>query len=176
MAELHPDSPYVDRRRPDTEARVEFSPEVRARFEKILERYPNKQAALLPTLHLAQEVWEWLPPEVIVYVADQLDLEPAYVFGVITFYNMYNQQPRGKYFLQVCTNLSCMLRGAYDIYGDLCHTLKVEPGINSEDGKFTVVEVECLGSCGTAPVVQVNNDYHEDMNIEKMNALLERLD
>ena len=176
MAELHPDSPYIDHRRPDPDQEVEFSPESRERFESLLKRYPNKQAALLPTLHLAKEQWGWLPPEVIVYVSEQLDLAPAYVFGVITFYNMYNQQPRGKYFLQVCTNLSCMLRGAYDLYGHLCNKIGVEPGVNSEDGKFTVLEVECLGSCGTAPVVQVNNDYHEEMTVEKMDDLLEKLD
>jgi NADH-quinone oxidoreductase E subunit len=113
---------------------------------------------------------------VIRYVASVLELTPAYVFGVITFYNMYNQKPRGKHFLQVCTNLPCMLRGAYDIYEDLCEKLDVHPGQNTEDGKFTVLEVECLGSCGTAPVVQINDDYHEEMTVEKMGQLLKTLD
>lgn len=175
MADLHPDNPYADSRHPAAQT-YEFTPEQRAELDRILERYPTKQAALLPALHLAQRVWNWLPPDVVVYVAGLLGLTPSYVFGVITFYNMYNQKPRGKYFMQVCTNLPCMLRGAYDIYEDLCESLKVHPGHNTDDGRFTVLEVECLGSCGTAPVVQVNNDYHEEMTVEKTRQLVETLD
>ena len=88
---------------------------------------------------------------------------------------MYNQKPVGKYHLQVCTNLSCMVRRAYDIYDHLCDKLDVNPGATTKDGRYTVVEVECLGSCGTAPVVQVNNDYHENMDVAKMDALLAEL-
>jgi len=109
-------------------------------------------------------------------VGTLLDLSPATVFGVVSFYNMYNQKPVGKYHLQVCTNLSCMVRRAYDIYDHLCDKLDVHhPGATTKDGRFTVAEVECLGSCGTAPVVQVNNDYHENMDITKMDALLGEL-
>jgi NADH:ubiquinone oxidoreductase subunit E len=97
------------------------------------------------------------------------------VFGVVSFYNMYNQKPVGKYHLQVCTNLSCMVWRAYDIYDHLCEKLNVKPGDITSDGLYTVTEVECLGSCGTAPVVQINNDYHENMTVEKMDALLPRL-
>lgn len=175
MADLHPDNPYAVERHPDPERKIEFPPEVKERFEALLMRYPTRQAALLPTLHLAQETWEWLSPEVIVYVADLVELSPATVFGVVSFYNMYYQKRVGKYHLQVCTNLSCMVRDAYDIYGHLCETLKVRPGQTTEDGLYTVTEVECLGSCGTAPVVQINNDYHEEMDVPKMSALLERL-
>ncbi|MDX1582705.1 MAG: NAD(P)H-dependent oxidoreductase subunit E [Thermoanaerobaculia bacterium] len=176
MADLHPDNPYAEERHPDAEKSYEFSSEQMEEFNRILERYPNKQAALLPVLHLAQRTWDWLPPGVIVYVSELLGLTPSYVFGVVTFYNMYNQKPRGKYFMQICTNLPCMLRGAYDIYEDLCENLSVHPGENTEDGKFTVLEVECLGSCGTAPVVQVNNDYHEEMTVEKTRQLMKTLD
>src|SRR5687767_2292153 len=119
MADLHPDSPYVSERLPDPLKQVEFPPEAKQKFEWILTRYPTKMAALLPTLHLAQEVWGWLAPEVVVYVGQLLDLSPATVFGVVSFYNMYNQKPVGKYYVQVCTNLSCMLRGGYDIYDRL---------------------------------------------------------
>ncbi len=108
----------------------------------------------------------------MLYVSELLDLSPATVFGVVSFYNMYNQKPVGKYHLQVCTNLSCMVTNAYDIYEHLCDRLKVDPGQTTKDGLYTVTEVECLGSCGTAPVVQVNNDYHENMNVEKMETLL----
>jgi NADH:ubiquinone oxidoreductase subunit E len=158
MAELKPDNPYAPDRFPDPNKRVEFPQEAKARFDHILTRYPTKEAALLPTLHLAQEVWGCL--------------SPATVFGVVSFYNMYNQKPVGKYHLQVCTNLSCMVNNAYDIHDHLCERLKINPGETTKDGLYTVVEVECLGSCGTAPVVQVNNDYHENMSVEGMDELL----
>ncbi|HKB80793.1 MAG TPA: NAD(P)H-dependent oxidoreductase subunit E [Thermoanaerobaculia bacterium] len=175
MAELHPDNPYAPDRFPDPKSHVEFPPEARQRFEHILTRYPNSEAALLPTLHLAQEVWGWISPEVVHYVGSLLDLSPATVFGVVSFYNMYNQRPVGKYHVQVCTNLSCMVNRAYDIYDHVCAKLGVNPGATTPDGRYTVTEVECLGSCGTAPVVQVNNDYHENMDVQKVDALLQRL-
>jgi NADH-quinone oxidoreductase E subunit len=175
MADLRPDNPYSSERFADPAKRVEFPPEARAKFDWILTRYPTTMAALLPTLHLAQEVWGWISPEVVVYVGELLDLSPATVFGVVSFYNMYNQKPVGRYFLQVCTNLSCMLCGAYDIYDRLHEKLGVSPGEMTGDGKFTLMEVECLGSCGTAPVVQINNDYHENMSVEKMEKLLTEL-
>ncbi len=175
MADLHPDNPYAPERFPDPAKKVVFPAEARKRFDELLARYPTKEAALLPTLHLAQEVWGWISPEVVVYVGTLLDLSPATVFGVVSFYNMYNQKPVGKYYLQVCTNLSCMVRNAYDIYDHLCERLDVGPGTMTRDGKYTVTEVECLGSCGTAPVVQVNNDYHENMDVAKMDQLLKEL-
>lgn len=176
MADLHPENPYAKDRFADPDKKTEFPPEARKRFDHILTRYPNKEAALLPTLHLAQEVWGWISPEAVHYIGGLLDLSPATVFGVVSFYNMYNQKPVGKYHVQVCTNLSCMVNRAYDIYEHVCERLHVKPGETTPDGKFTVVEVECLGSCGTAPVVQVNNDYHENMSVEKIDALLPRLD
>ena len=172
---LQPDNPYSKDRFAATAKTVEFPPDAKKRFDWILTRYPNKESALLPTLHLAQEVWGWIPPEVVHYVGSLLDLSPATVFGVVSFYNMYNQKPVGKYHVQVCTNLSCMINRAYDIYEHLCDKLAVSPGETTRDGRYTVVEVECLGSCGTAPVVQVNNDYHENMSVEKMDALLGEL-
>lgn len=175
MADLHPDNPYAKERFPDPAKTVEFPPDVQARFEHILTRYPNREAALLPTLHLVQETWGWISPEAVHYVGNLLDLSPATVFGVVSFYDMYNQKKVGKYQLRVCTNLSCMVSNAYDIYEHLCERLHVSPHETTKDGLYTVVEVECLGSCGTAPVVQVNNDYHENMSVERMDALLTRL-
>ena len=174
MADLHPDNPYAKDRFADPAklTAIEFPADAQAKFDHLLTRYPTKEAALLPTLHLAQEVWGWISPEVVHYVGRLLNLSPATVFGVVSFYNMYNQKPVGKYHLQVCTNLSCMVTNAYDIYDHLCEKLKINPGETTADGMYTVVEVECLGSCGTAPVVQVNNDYHENMDVEKMDALL----
>ena len=175
MADLHPDNPYAKERFPDPTRTIEFPEEARKRFEYILTRYPTKEAALLPTLHLAQELWGWISPEIVHYVGELLDLSPATVFGVVSFYDMYDQKPVGKYRLRVCTNLSCMVSNAYDIYEHLCERLQVHPHETTKDGLYTVVEVECLGSCDTAPVVQVNNDYHENMNVERMDALLEKL-
>jgi NADH-quinone oxidoreductase subunit E len=175
MADLHPDNPYAKERFADPQKKAEFPDEAKKRFEYILTRYPNKEAALLPTLHLAQETWGWISPEAVHYVGELLDLSPATVFGVVSFYNMYNQKPVGKYHLQVCTNLSCMVTNAYDIYDHLCERLRISPGETTADGLYTVTEVECLGSCGTAPVVQVNNDYHENMDVPQMDTLLEKL-
>jgi NADH-quinone oxidoreductase subunit E len=175
MADLHPDNPYAKDRFPDPNKVVEFPPEAMKRFEHILTRYPTKEAALLPTLHLAQEIWGWISPETVVYIGKLLDLSPANVFGVVSFYNMYNQKPVGKYHVQVCTNLSCMVSNAYDVYDRICERLHINPGETTKDGKYTVVEVECLGSCGTAPVVQVNNDYHENLTVEKVDDLLAKL-
>jgi len=175
MADLHPDNPYAKERFPDPQKTVEFPDEAKKRFEYILTRYPNKEAALLPTLHLVQETWGYISPEAVHYVSGLLGLSPATVFGVVSFYDMYDQKPVGKYRLRVCTNLSCMVSNAYDIYEHLCDKLQVKPHETTKDGRYTVLEVECLGSCGTAPVVQVNNDYHENMSVEKMDALIEQL-
>lgn len=175
MADLHPDNPYAKERFPDPTRTVEFPEEAMKRFEYIVSRYPTREAALLPTLHLAQELWGWISPEIVHYVGGLLDLSPATVFGVVSFYDMYDLKPVGKYRLRVCTNLSCMVSNAYDIYEHLCDRLNVKPHETTKDGLYTVLEVECLGSCDTAPVVQVNNDYHENMNVERMDALLEKL-
>ena len=112
MADLHPDNPYAPDRFPDPNKPGEFPPEAKAKFDYILTRYPTKEACLLPTLHLAQEVWGWISPETVLYVGSLLDLSPATVFGVVSFYNMYNQKPVGKYHLQVCPNLSCRVSRA----------------------------------------------------------------
>ncbi|HVT02151.1 MAG TPA: NAD(P)H-dependent oxidoreductase subunit E [Thermoanaerobaculia bacterium] len=175
MADLHPDNPYHPARHPTSPASLEFPPEVKKRFDDLLPRYPTKEAALLPTLHLVQETWGWISPDAVIYVSKLLDLTPAAVFGVVTFYDMYNQRPVGKYFLKVCTNLSCMIRNAYDIFEDLHEKLEMGPDGITPDGKFSLGQVECLGSCDTAPVVLVNNDYHENMSVAKMDQLLSTL-
>src|SRR5438270_989627 len=135
MADLRPDNPYAPERFADPVklAALAFPPEAKQKFDYILTRYPTKEAALLPTLHLAQEVWGWISPEVVHYVGRLLDLSPATVFGVVSFYNMYNQKPVGKYHVQVCTNLSCMVNRAYDIYDHLCEKLHVNPGETTKD-------------------------------------------
>ena len=152
-----------------------FSEKARARFERTLSRYPNRQAAILPALHLAQREFGYLSDEAIRYVADLLGFTPAYIEGVATFYTMYNRKPVGKYHLQICRNLSCSLMGAEHLIEHVAKRLGVKPGETTADGRFTLSTVECLGSCGTAPVMQVNDDYYESLSEESIEGLLDRL-
>ena len=152
-----------------------FTDTARRELEAILARYPDKEAAILPALHLAQREFGYVSDEAIVCVATLLGFTPARIEGVATFYTMYNRKPVGKYHLQICRNLSCSLLGAEHLIEHVSKKLGIRPGETTPDGKFTLSRVECLGSCGTAPVLQLNDDYHEDLNEEKIDALLDRL-
>jgi NADH-quinone oxidoreductase subunit E len=152
-----------------------FSAKTREKFERLLGRYPDREAAILPTLHLAQREFGYLSEEAIVYVASLLGFTPAHIEGVATFYTMYNRKPVGKYHVQICRNLSCSLMGAEHLIERVSEKLGVRPGETTSDGKFTLSTVECLGSCGTAPVMQVNDDYHENLNEESIDAILDSL-
>ena len=152
-----------------------FSKETRAKYERLLTRYPNREAAILPTLYLAQREFGHLSDEAILYVADLLGFTPALIYGVATFYTMYNKKPVGKYHLQVCRNLSCSLMGAEHLIERVSEKLGVQPGETTADGRFTLSTVECLGSCGTAPVMQVNDDYYENLSEESIDAILDSL-
>ena len=152
-----------------------FSEETRAKHERLLTRYPDREAAILPTLYLAQREFGHLSDEAILYVADLLGFTPARIYGVATFYTMYNKKPVGKYHLQVCRNLSCSLMGAEHLIEHVARKIGVKPGETTADGRFTLSTVECLGSCGTAPVMQVNDDYYENLTEESIDAILEGL-
>ena len=152
-----------------------FSEDTRARHERMLARYPNREAAILPTLHLAQREFGHLTAEAIAYVASLLGFTPARIEGVATFYTMYNRKPVGKYHLQICRNLSCSLMGAEHLIEHVSGKLGIRPGETTADGKFTLSTAECLGSCGTAPVMQVNDDYYEDLSEDKVDAILDGL-
>ena len=154
---------------------VAFSETARREFERLLTRYPTREAAILPTLHLLQREHGRISDEGIQYVASLLGFPSARIEGVATFYTMYNRRPVGKYHLQVCRNLSCSLMGAEHLIGYLSQKLGVKPGETTADGTFTLTTVECLGSCGTAPVMQVNDDYHENLSEDAIDALLDRL-
>jgi NADH-quinone oxidoreductase subunit E len=154
---------------------VEFSPAAKAKFEAILLRYPIKRAAIMPTLWLAQEEFGWLSEEVLEYVAKLLDLSPAFTAGVASFYTMYYKRPVGKHHVQVCTNLSCALVGADDIVDCLRKRLGIDVGQTTADGRFTLSMVECLASCGTAPMMQVNDDYCENLTPERTLEIVDRL-
>lgn len=151
---------------------VAFSEKALREFERLLTRYPNREAAILPTLHLFQREHGRISDEGILYVASLLGFTSARIEGVATFYTMYNRRPVGKYHLQICRNLSCSLMGAEHLLGYLSDKLGVKPGETTADGTFTLTTVECLGSCGTAPVMQVNDDYHENLSEDAIDALL----
>ncbi len=154
---------------------VQFSEDSKARFEQILTRYPNKRAAIMPTLWLAQGEFGYLSSDVLMYVAGLLELTPAFVGSVASFYTMYYKKPMGAYHVQVCTNLSCSLGGSAEIATCLKERLGIGFGETTQDGKFSLDEVECLGSCGTAPMMQLNDDYWENLTPEKTLEIIERL-
>lgn len=152
-----------------------FEGEYQERFEKILSRYPSKQAALLPALGLAQELRGYVSSESMDRIAELLDLSPAYVRGVATFYTMYNKRPVGRYLVQVCTNISCNLCGADEVFDAFLSGTGTEPGDTSADGNFTVIEAECLAGCGFPTCVQINSEYFENVTPAEVPKILEHL-
>ena len=152
-----------------------FEGEYKERFEKILTRYPNKQAALLPSLALAQEVRGHVSSESMDRVAELLELSPAYVRGVTTFYTMYNKRPVGRYLVQVCTNISCNLCGADEVMEAFLRYTDTEQGETSDDGNFTVIEAECLAACGFPTCVQINSRYYENVTPAEVPKIIEHL-
>ena len=146
-----------------------------AKLQDILSRYPDKQSALLPALWLAQEARGWISDRTMTEVAEVLSLTPAYVKGVVTFYTMYHQHPVGKHFVQVCTTSPCNVCGAEAVAkAFLKHTGAGELGATSPDGKWTVIEVECLGACGFATPVLIDEDFVESVTPEKVPELVKR--
>ncbi len=152
-----------------------LGPEFEAKVNAVVARYPEPQAALLPILWLVQRTKGWVDLDAEAWIASRLGVSAAHVHGVVTFYTMYKRRPWGKYHIQVCTTLSCMLRGSDDIVAHLETKLGIKPGQTTPDGRFSLVKVECLGSCGTAPMLQLNDDYHENLTIESLDKLLDGL-
>ena len=145
----------------------------RAELDELLTHYPTKMAALLPALWMVQEDRGWVSDAAMAEVGQVLDLTPAYVKGVVTFYTMYHQHPVGTHFVQICTTSPCNVCGAEDVVrAFLKHTGSVELGQTSPDGKFTVIEVECLGACGFATPVQINDELIESVTPDKVPALV----
>jgi NADH-quinone oxidoreductase E subunit len=154
---------------------LEFSPAAYRQFEETLARYPRKEAAILPVLYLAQQEFGYLGQEAIEYVARLMGQSPARVHGVVSFYTMLNTKPIGRHHIQVCRTLPCALRGAEQLTGFIKKTLAIEVGQTTADGRFTLSEVECLASCGTAPMMQINDDYYENLTDEKVTEILASL-
>ncbi len=155
---------------------LKFSEAIEAEFGKICGRYPQKEAALLPALYLAQREFGHLSNEALRYVAQRLDLPPARVYGVATFYTMYNKEPVGKYLIQVCTNICCSLMGGDHVFHYISKKLGIKEGETTTDNKFTLMRVECLGACGNAPVMQINDKYYENLTKEKVDRIIASLE
>ena len=146
----------------------EFTSENKRKFEEYLRRYPQKKAALLPALWLVQDQQGWINPEAMEYLASLLDVTPAYVYETATFYTMYNKKPIGRNHIQVCNSVCCWLRGSEQTVETIKKKIEGDP-------KFHLSTVECLGSCGSAPMMQINNDYFENLDEEKVDQILDKL-
>jgi len=145
-------------------------------FNNWRKKFPDnpegRRSLVIPALRIAQKQAGWISMDVVEYVATRTDTEPIDVWGVATFYTMFNKEPVGKYLLQFCANISCGLLGSEKLVSHVCSRLGIKKGETTPDGLFTVMEVECLGACGNAPVVQVNDRYHENMTTEKLDDLI----
>jgi NADH-quinone oxidoreductase E subunit len=154
---------------------LEFSVQSKQRVERLLSRYPTKQAALLPVLHVAQEEFGHLPDDVIELVSRTLELAPAHVYGVVTFYTMFHREKKGRHELMVCTNISCMLKGGYGILKHIEGRLGIKAGETTPDGAFSIVEEECLAACANAPMMICGDNYFVDLTPEKVDVVLDEL-
>ena len=138
-------------------------------------RYPTKRAVLLPALHAIQHKYNWIPPQALEEVGAFLELAPAEVLDTATFYEEYWLKPKGQYLFQVCRSLSCEICSSNDLTNHLKEKLGIELGETTDDGRFTLVELECLGACGTAPVMLVNDVLHEELTVEKLDRIIASL-
>ena len=145
------------------------------KVDRIFSQYPDKKSATLSLLHLAQAQEGYISGSVIDTIADLVECHPAIVMDCVSFYSMFFTKPQGRHKIQVCQTLSCSVNGADALVDHVTNKFSIKPGETTEDKKFSLFKVECLGSCGTAPVVQINNDYHEGLSKEKFNTLLESL-
>jgi NADH-quinone oxidoreductase subunit E len=152
-----------------------LGPEFEQRVDAIVAKYPQPKAALLPVLWEVQKAKGCVDLSSEEWVANRLGIAASHVHGCVTFYTMYKQRPSGTYHIQLCTTLSCMLRGSDDLKRHLEKKLGIKVGETTPDGKFSLVRVECLGSCGTAPMFQLNDDYHENLTLESVDRLLASL-
>lgn len=168
---------HISTRRADKETKtVEFSDRAHQRAEEITALYPQKRSAVMPLLYIAQEECGYITQQAVDWVANKLDMPPMQVWEVATFYTMYYKKPVGKYHVQVCRTLPCALRGAKKIGEHVFQRLGIRPGEVSKDGLWSFEEVECLGSCGTAPMCQINDVYFENLTEEKLDAIFARIE
>jgi len=159
-------------------ATFEFTPENLELAKRIIAKYPvgRQASAVMPLLDLAQrQHHNWVPRAAMDYIARLLEMPPIRVYEVASFYTMYNRQPVGKHFVQVCTTTPCWLRGSDEVLGACERKLGIHAGETTADGQFTVIEVECLGACVNAPMVQIGDDYFEDLDAAAMERILDQL-
>ncbi len=152
-----------------------YGPEFEKEVDALVAKYPRPRGAVMPLLWLVQDKAGHVALEAEQWIAERLGLTPSFVHGITTFYTMYRVAPAGKYVVQVCTTVSCMLRGADPLLEHIKHKLGIEVGETTADGMFTLLTVECLGSCGTAPVAQINDEYYEDLDIARTSEILDAL-
>lgn len=153
-----------------------LSEKAESRVAEALTRYPNKKSAVMPALYIAQEELGWLKPEAIRWVADRVGLPESHVVEVASFYTMYYKEPVGKYHVQICRTLSCMICGARALTEALHKRLGVKPKEITDDGMWSYEEVECLGSCGTAPMIEINDVYFENLDPQKLYQLMDTIE
>jgi NADH-quinone oxidoreductase E subunit len=160
----------------NTEYVPQFNEEEMKIVNHHISKYPKPMAAVMPLLWMIQEKYGWISLDAMKYVGGLLNLPYDHVLGVATFYTMYFKKPVGKNHLQVCTNVSCMLRGGYKIFNHISDKLGIRNKEVTQDGTFSIEEVECLGSCATAPMLQLNNrEFYENLTVEKVDELLDSL-
>lgn len=154
---------------------IEFNPDEIIEVQKYVSKYPEKRSALMPVMWMAQKKWGWISPEVMKYLSELLEIPLSNVEGVASFYTMYFKKPMGKYHIQVCTNVSCMLRKGDQIYKHVSEQLGIGNLETTEDGVFSLEEVECMGACGGAPMIAINEDYYENIDMTKVDELINNL-
>jgi len=154
-------------------SKFKYTEEKEQEFQRIAKKYPKLDAMMLPALWLVQEQEGWVSPDAMVFVADKLNKTPIEVYEFATFYTMFNLKPIGTYHIELCKTLSCMVMGAPELKKFVKDTLGIGPGETSEDGKFHFSEVECQGACGGAPMIALNNQYHENMSVDKLKKIIE---
>lgn len=145
------------------------------KLEELKKRYPTSQALVLPVLWMVQEEHGYISEEMMKEVAKMLNVPYGHILGVVTFYTMFRTRPIGRHHIEVCTNVSCMLRGSDAILNHLRKRLGINVGETSSDMKWTLSEVECMGSCGTAPMLAIGEEYYENLTIEKVDTILDSL-
>ena len=152
---------------------LQFSAEELDQIERLKAKYPEPKAAIMPVLWMAQKKWQWLSEDVMKYVGEVMELPYAHVLGVASFYTMYFKKPMGRNHVQVCTNVSCMLRGGTDIYRQVSEKLGIGHNEATADGKYSLEEVECMGACGGAPMIAINETFHENVDMAQVQAALD---
>lgn len=152
-----------------------FDLETENKVKNLLEKYPKKEAALLPILHIFNNKFGYLDDEIYTYISSLSGIPKSKIYSVASFYSMYNHKPIGRYHIQLCHNVSCMLAGSDDILSYICQKLNIKPNETTADGKFTLSLVECIGSCDKAPAMIINDEYFENLTFNKIDEIIDNL-